>query len=174
MKKFLALFLVAGALSCSSIQTAYDYSKEVDFSKFKTYQFTQDDLEAAVGQINRNRIIPAVENELAGKGLTKSDNPDLLVNIHVKSQQKVDATATTMGGYGRWGWYGGYSTTQVNYNEYTEGTMFITLIEASSQNIVWQGTGTKTLNENASPSQREESINYSVQQILSNYPPPVK
>jgi len=172
MKKLLVLFLVIGTVSCSTIQTAYDYSKEVDFSKFKTYQFTQDDLEAAVGQLNRNRIIPAVENELAAKGLTKSDNPDLLVNVHIKSKQKVDATATTTGGYGRWGWYGGYSTTQVSYNEYTVGTMFVTLIEAASQNIIWQGTGTKTLNESASPSKREESINYSVKRILANYPPP--
>ena len=172
MKKLLVLFLAVGVASCSSIQTAYDFSKEVDFTKFKTYQFTQDDLEASVGQLNRNRIIPAVENELAAKGLSKSDNPDLLVNVHIKSQQKVDATATTTGGYGRWGWYGGYSTTQVSYNEYTEGTMFISLIEAASQNLVWQGTGTKTLNESASPSKREESINYSVKQILSNYPPP--
>jgi len=172
MKKLLVLFLVIGTVSCSSIKTAYDFSKEVDFSKFKTYQFTEDDLTAAVGELNRNRIIPAVENELAAKGLTKSDDPDLLVNVHIKSQQKVDATATTTGGYGRWGWYGGYSTTQVSYNEYTEGTMFISLIEAASQNLVWQGTGTKTLNESASPSKREESINYSVKQILSNYPPP--
>ena len=152
-------------------KTVYDYDRNADFTKYKSYQLTTDDLEASVGQLNRERIITALENEMTAKGFSKSENPDMLVNVHIKSRQKVDATATTSGGYGRWGWYGGYSTTHVSYNEYTEGTLFITFIDNEEQKIFWQGTGTKTLDENASPEKREQNITYSVKLILENYPP---
>ena len=171
MKKLLILVSMAGFVACSSVKTVYDYDRNADFTKYKSYKLTTDDLEASVGQLNRERIITALDNEMTAKGFSKSENPDMLVNVHIKSRQKVDATATTSGGYGRWGWYGGYSTTHVSYNEYTEGTLFITFIDNEEQKIFWQGTGTKTLDENASPEKREQNITYSVKLILENYPP---
>lgn len=173
MKKLLLLLLAAAILSCSSIKVAYDYDRQADFTRYKTYALSEDDLTASVGQLNRDRIIKVLEAEMINEGFTKSDNPDLLVDVHIKSQEKVQATATTTGGYGygRWGGYGGYSTTQINYDEYTEGTLFITFIDKAEQQLVWQGTGTKTLSDGGSPEKREQNITYSIQQILSNYPP---
>jgi hypothetical protein len=110
------------------------------------------------------------------KGFTKSDNPDILLDLHVKTKEQMQATATTTGpgygyGYGRYGYGGGFSTTQISYDEYTIGTLIITLVDNSSQKIVWQGTGSKTLAENASTAKKESNIQYAVQQIFSNYPP---
>ena len=171
MKKYLILILLAGAMACASVQTVFDYDKQVDFTKYKTYGLTEDDLEASVGQFNRERILTALETELDNKGLTKSDEPDMLVNVHIKSQQKVEATATTAGGYGAYGWYRGSSTTYINYDEYTEGTMFVTIADKATETIVWQGAGTKTLDESASADKREANITYAMQQIMKNYPP---
>lgn len=175
MKKFLFLFLIAGIVACSTVKTTVDYDSQADFAKYKTYSLLEDNLTEMVGQLNRNRIISALESELANKGFSKADEPDILVDVHIKSEQKVEATATTTGGgYGRWGGYGGYSTTQVNYDEYTVGSMFITMIDNASQNVVWQGVGNKTVDENASPEKRDENITYAIQQILANYPPAQK
>lgn len=163
-------------VACSTIKVTYDYDREADFSKFKTYSFSEETMNLGIDQLNRDRILKAVETELAAKGFSKSDNPDAIVDVHVKGQKIQTATATTTG-YGgryRYGYGGGFSTTQIDYNSYTEGTMFIILVDKSTQKIVWQGTGVKTIDENASPEKREKNINYSVQQIMMNYPPKSK
>jgi len=96
----------------------------------------------------------------------------------IQAEQKMDATATSTGpgyGYGgRYGYGGGFSTTQISYNEYVEGTLFVNLVDAAAQKIVWQGRATKTLDETAGATKREENINSAVKQIFAKYPPPVK
>ncbi len=176
MKKILILLVLAGLFGCSSIKTAFDYDRQADFTKYKTYAFTEDDLAQTIGELNRDRIISAIENELNLKGFTKSENPDALINVFIKAQKKVDVTANTTGGYGarRYGYGGGYTTTSVDYNEYTEGTMLISLIDNGTQKIVWEGSGTKTLVESSSIEKREKSISSSVALILKNYPPLAK
>jgi hypothetical protein len=175
MKKYYFLSLMLVASACSSLKVTYDYDKQAEFAKYKTYAFSEDSRQLPINELNRNRVIAAVEKEMAAKGFTQSDNPDILVDMHVKADQKTEATATTtgtgMGYYGRYGYGGGFSTTQINYNEYIEGTLFVNLVDAASQHIVWQGRATKTIDENASASKREQNINYAVQQIFSKYPP---
>lgn len=175
MKKLFLLVLSFAFIGCSSVQIAYDYDKQADFSKYKTYSFNESINNLGVGDLNRDRMIKAVQDQMAAKGFTMEENPDIIVDMHVKAKQVVSATASTTGGYGgpwRYGYGGGFSTTQVSYNESTEGTLFINLVDVATEKIVWQGVGTKTVDEGASPQKREESINYSVQQIFTNYPPP--
>lgn len=106
-------------------------------------------------------------------GFIKSKNPDLLIALDVKTKLNQTATANTTSGfgYGRYGFSGGFSTTQIDYDEYTEGTMIVSLVDKSTQHIVWQGTGTKTLVENASTRKKESNTNYAMDQIFKNYPP---
>ena len=111
---------------------------------------------------------------MAAKGFTKvGDNADLILDIRVKGEEVQTATATNTGGfgYGRWGYGGGFSTTQINYNNYTEGTLFVTLIDKATEKIAWQGKGKKTIQDNASAQKREQNIDYAVKQIFTNYPP---
>ncbi len=173
MKKLVVLIISFAFLGCSTIKVTYDYDKQADFSKYKTYSFSESVNDLGVGDLNRDRMIKAVENEMAAKGFTESSDPDLVVDMHIKAKQMVDATATTTGYGGRWryGYGGGFSTTQVSYNEYTEGTLFINLVDMSTEKIVWQGIGTKTLDESANAQKREDNINYAIQQIFTNYPP---
>jgi hypothetical protein len=175
MKKYLILLLSITIFSCATIKISSDFDRQADFSKYKTYQLSNETQNLQIQQLNRDRIIAAVENEMAVKGFTKSDNPDIIVDVNITGKEIQTATATTTGGYGYgyrgWGYGGGFSTTQINYDQYTEGTMIITFVDVSEEKIVWQGTGTKTLVENASAEKREKNINYSVQQIISKYPP---
>lgn len=168
-----------GLAACSSLKVSYDYDKQADFTKYKTYAFTEEALKLPVGDLNRDRILKAIETELAAKGMTKSDSPDALIDIHVKAEEKVDATATTTPtyggyGYGRYGYGGGFSTTQINYNEYIEGTLFVNMVDAAAQKIVWQGRATKTIDEDATAEKREQNINTAVKQIFTKYPPAKK
>lgn len=169
--------IAAVMTSCSSVKVGYDYDKQADFTKYKTYAFSEDTKNLPIEQLNRDRIIQAVETELAAKGFTKSDNPDVLIDLQVKAKTETEATATNTGAGmygGRYGFAGGYGyggTTYVSYNEYTVGSLFINMVDKSSEKIVWQGRGSKTIDEDASPSKREANINSGVKQIFTQYPP---
>lgn len=175
MKKLLLVCLIAAVSSCSSVSISYDYDKQADFSKYKTYAFSEDALNLPVDQLNRDRVIRAVETEMAAKGFSKSDTPDVLIDLQVKAKQELEATATNMGGGmygGRYGYGYGYgSTTRVDYNQYTVGSLFINMVDKSTEKIVWQGRGSKTISEDASATQRETNINNGVKLIFTQYPP---
>ncbi len=177
MKHVLFIVMVLTMASCSSVKVAYDYDKQADFTKYKTYAFTEDVSKMPVDELNRGRIISAVETELAAKGFTKSDNPDVLIDIFVTAKKRTEAVANTSGTgyrggyYGRYGYGGGFSTTTVSYNDYVDGTLLINMVDKSTEKIAWQGRGTRTLDEDASASKREQNINYAVKQIFTNYPP---
>jgi hypothetical protein len=169
--------VAAVATSCSSLKIGYDYDKQADFSKYKTYAFSEDALNLPIQQLNRDRILKAVETELAAKGFSKSDSPDVLIDLQVKAQKEVEATATNMGGGmygGRYGFAGGYGyggTTHVDYNEYTVGSLFINMVDKATEKIVWQGRGSQTIDEDATPTKRDANINNGVKQIFTQYPP---
>ena len=153
--------------------------KTAGFAAYKTYSFTEEALNIQLDDLNKNRLINAVTSELAAKGFTKAvSNPDVLIDIKIKAEQKQTATATSSGGYGGriWlqVWGGGFSTTQINYDTYTDGTLFIDMIDASKKQLVWQGRGTKTIDQDASSQTREKNISYAVKQIFTKYPPAIK
>lgn len=181
MKKIALLSILFIVTACSSIKTSFDYDKEVDFTKYKTYAFSEDAVNLKIDDLNRNRILKALETELSSKGFSQSSNPDIIVDVHIKGQQYQTATATTSGtgyggyyGYRGYGYGSGFTTKQVTYDNYTEGTLTVAFVDIDRNQIVWQGTGVKTIDENASADKRDENINYAIQQIMANYPPKTK
>nr|MCU0398529.1 DUF4136 domain-containing protein [Cyclobacteriaceae bacterium] len=103
MKKYFILLAVVAVSACSSLKVTYDYDKQADFAKYKTYAFSEDSQKLPVGDLNRNRIMSAVDAEMAAKGFSKSDSPDVLIDMHVRAEQKTEAVANTTGP----GYYGG-------------------------------------------------------------------
>ena len=168
MKRLSPLLFIVILSACSSTQISYDMDKTVDFTKFKTYNFTPDALKIPIQELNRNRIIAATEKELAARGFSKSESPDVLIDLLVKAAMKQEAVTSGGGGYyGRgYGWGGRMTTTTIN--DYVEGSLFINMI--SDNKLVWQGRAVKTLDENSSPESRERDINYAVQDIFKKYP----
>jgi len=174
MKKYLFLLLIGiVAASCSPIKVTTDFDRNAEFASYKTYAFTPEAEKIPIDDLNRSRLLTAISNELTAKGFSKSDNPDVLINIYVKTQESATATGTTdyYGARYRYRWGGGFSTTSIDINTYTEGTLFIDMIDGSKGQMVWQGRGTATINPDASPQKREENINSAVKQIFTKYPP---
>jgi hypothetical protein len=181
MKKIVFLFVIMiAAAACSSIKVSSDFDKTAGFASYKTYAFTDEALTLPLDDLNKNRLINAISTELAAKGFTKQEsNPDVLININIKAEKKQTATATSTGGYGgygygygyRYGGWGGGGTTTINYDTYTDGTLFIDMIDSSKKQLVWQGRGTKTIDPDAGQDKREKNIAYAVKQIFMNYPP---
>src|SRR5688572_10397827 len=105
---FVTLLLLAAG--CSSIKVSSDFDNTANFASYKTYAFTPEVAQLPIDDINRFRITDAVINELAAKGFTKSDQPDVWTDMNITAQQKQTSTATSSpsyygGGY-RYGWGG--------------------------------------------------------------------
>ena len=170
INKLFILFLSALVLSCSPVKTTVNYDEKVDFTEFKSFGFTEDDLEAAVGQNYRSMILSAIEKELLAKGLSKSDNPDLLVNVHIKTEQVTQTNAASQVGYGSYGLQTANSGAYAKYDKYTEGSMFIIMANNDSKIIIWQGVGARMLDEGSTGEEKEENLTDVIQGIISKYP----
>jgi hypothetical protein len=168
--KFLPLILLFLVASCSSIRVTTDYDTTADFSKFKTFAFYKKGIDKAeISDLDKRRILKAVESEMLAKGFTKSDEPDLLVNIFAKSTQKVDVYNDSFY-YGWHPWYYGPNFgTQIS--KYTEGTLFIDLIDANKKELAWQGIGSGALSTSGNVAKKEEKIKEFVAEIMAKYPP---
>jgi len=168
------LALVLVVTSCTSVRVATDYDKNANFSNYKTFAFFKTGIDKVeISDLDKRRILRAIESELLAKGFTKSENPDLLVSLFTKSNQRVDVY-NNYWGYGAWGWGGygpgwGWGWNQPNISTSTEGTLYIDLIDANKKELVWQGMGTGYLTRNVD--KKEERIKEFVSEIMKKYPP---
>lgn len=170
--------LVAPAVIVAQ-KTSYDFEKSADFAAFKTYAHKQG---TPVGQsLIDDRIVAAIETQLAAKGLTKAaSDPDVFVVYHMAFDKEKDIStySSGYGGYGPygWGWGGGWAggstTTQVR--DILMGTLVIDLADAQKGQLVWRGMGVKEVNTRANPEKRDKSINKAVEKIFKNYPPKIR
>ena len=147
--KFLSVaFVLVFATSCVSVRVASDYDREANFGEYKTFAFFKSGVDKAqISDLDKRRILRAIESELLAKGFTKSNNPDLLVSIFTKSREKINVYNNNgWGPYGfgwGWGWnpwfWNDFNNTSVTRS--TEGRLFIDLIDANKKELVWQGSG---------------------------------
>ena len=166
-----ALLLLLAVTSCVSVRVASDYDKNVNFSNYKTFAFYKPGIDKAeINDLDKRRILRAIEAELLAKGYTKSENPDMLVSIFTKSREKINVYNDGFGPYGYgWGWYPWYWNSYNTVSRSTEGVLYIDLIDAKKKELVWQGQGTGYLTQNME--KKEERIKEFVNKILENYPP---
>lgn len=160
--------------SCSSVKVAADYDKKANFNDYKTFAFFKTGIDKAeISDLDKRRILRAIESELMARGYTKSENPDLLVSIFTKSRDKVNVYNNAYGygpyGYG-WGWSPyywnpGYSSVSTS----TEGTLYVDLIDAKKKELVWQGMGVGYLADRMD--KKEERIKEFVSKVMEKYPP---
>ena len=170
------LFLVS---SCVSVRVSSDYDKEKDFDQFKTFAFYKKGIDKVdISDLDKRRILRAIESELVAKGFTKSETPDLLVNIFTKSREKINVYNNNYMGWYPW-YYGGFGgpygfgmgAFNNNVTRSTEGTLFIDLIDAKNKELAWQGMGTGALASANNISKKEERIKEFVTEIMAKYPP---
>lgn len=177
MKK--VLFLLFGMLlliSCNSVKVVTDYDTQVNFNQYKTFAFYKTGIDKAdISDLDKKRILRAIEAELLTQGFTKSENPDMLVSIFTKSRERVNVSNNNVGfgwGWG-WGWnpwWWGNGMNNVNVNQFTEGTLFIDFIDKNKKELVWQGVGTGAL-KMQNREKKEARIKEFVKEIISRFPP---
>ncbi|MBU3024577.1 DUF4136 domain-containing protein [Zobellia galactanivorans] len=161
--------------SCTSVRVLSDYDKEANFDSYKTYAFYKTGIDKAqISDLDKKRILRAIEAEMGKRGFSKSENPDILVSIFTKEKEQVDIYNNYWGGYYGWGWnpyYWGPGWGGSNVSTRTEGSLYIDLIDAKSKELVWQGKGVGNLVNVSNIEKKEERIREFVSEILMQYPP---
>jgi len=173
----LALLIIVS--SCSSVRVASDYDKNANFNSYKTFAFFKTGIDKAeISDLDKRRILRAIETEMVAKGFTKSKDPDLLISIFTKERQEVNLWNNGFGGFGYgwgWGWspfWGGNFNNNVSTT--TQGSLYIDLIDAKKKELIWQGKGSGYLRSASNVDRKIERIRKFVQEIMMEYPPEMK
>jgi len=179
------MFLVLFLASCTSVRVLSDYDKDANFTNYKSYAFYKTGIDKAqISDLDKKRILRAIESEMGTRGFTKSDSPDILVSIFTKESEQVDVYNNNFGwGWGGWGWGGfgpgwgwggfgpGWGWGGPNVSTRTQGSLYIDLIDAKNKELVWQGKGDGTLNNTRNIEKKEMRIKEFVSEIMTQYPP---
>src|ERR1700742_2945092 len=112
-------------ISCGpSLKVSSDYDKTANFQQYKTFAIYKSDKgNDAISQLNQQRIINSIRNEMIKKGFQETgSDPDVLVNTVAILKDRVAVSSSTdfygYGGYYRPYYWGGsmagVSTTSYN------------------------------------------------------------
>jgi hypothetical protein len=165
------LVLLGGTASAQDV--TYDYDKATDFAKLKTYAWVRGT--NLTDEFNHNRIMDAVDAQLASKGYHKveaSANPDVLVAYHAVFDRDVQISGFSTG----WAGYrfGANRSGSARVEQIVVGTLVIDLVNPKTRTIVWRGIARKDVDVKASPEKREKNINKAAEKLFKNYPPKKK
>lgn len=171
------LFISFFALGCgSTVRVTADYDRNVNFNNYKSFSFFRlTDKGPGLSELNRNRIVNAIRGEMIKKGFVEdANNPALLINATAIVTEKKQVSATNYYGYG--GYYRPYAwgpaytgPTMYSVTTLKEGSLVIDILDAASNQLLWQSTGNKEIDvplKNA-----ETEIPAAVAKILSGFPP---
>lgn len=152
----LAVAILAGS-GAASAATHSDFTKSYSLQGLKTFAFkdqrriSRDPL--ANNDIWANDVRDAIRSDLTAHSLREASNgnPDFYVAFYVGLRDRYDLNAVDYGlpvfhrGFRRewWGWPRGYDVWSVPY---TESTLIVDLIDAHTNQLVWRGYDTDTLN----------------------------
>jgi hypothetical protein len=148
-------------------KTSFDFDRTAAFATFRTYAWRSGT--PAGERFLDQRIVSAIESQLAAKGLTKSESTrDLYVRYHVALV--VQKSVSGFSG-GPLGWPGGLDSFDARLNEIPVGGLVIDLIDASKRTLVLRGVGVNEIDLEAKPEKRDAAVGKAVEKILKNYPP---
>jgi Domain of unknown function (DUF4136) len=169
----LSAALLAACASKPTIRSNVDPA--ADFSRYRTFAFYDEVAggKPAYDSFASQYIKSAVVREMQARGLQQAQDPDMLVNIHVQTKDKVRVSETPTGSYGyygyrggMYGWGGGVSTTVDNY---VEGTLNIDVIDRTAGKLLWEGIAVGRINEQ-SRDNLQPAIDAVVKQVFERFP----
>jgi hypothetical protein len=188
MHKFFRIFttLITFTLitACSTpVKIHSDYDHSIDFSQYKTYGYyspmgiENPNYSSLLGQMFRE----AIDAQMLPRGYVKSNNPDILINVSARLEDKTKVTTTTdpmmygggyygyRGGmYDPWGGYGYGTSTHVS--QYTEGTVNVDMVDVKQKRMIWEGIAIGRVNEKEKNDELRADINSGVAEMFENYP----
>jgi Domain of unknown function (DUF4136) len=185
----LAVVLVSAVLAttvfAAKIQVDAQYDKTFDFARVHTYAWhpqgagdvkvleATDDNPAALKARLEPIIVPAVEQNLARRGFTKTTGtPDLHLSYYVLVGPNINSQ--TMGQFLRpvpmWGLPPFAPATQ-SLEIYEQGSLILDIALASADSMIWRGSARAEIDRQKSDAARTQRIQDGVAEMLKKFPP---
>jgi len=160
---------------CSSTDLYSFEEPGADFSAYSTYAIVPVPGSAPPGDSDSpltRYLEEAVGAELEARGYVPSEQPDLLVDFHLVTQETRDMRATTSsrlstGGRDYHGEWDTYAAPEVI--EYRAGTLSVELTDAAEQRLVWKGAVAGRIREK-DREDLEATVHRAVADIFGRYP----
>lgn len=181
--RVLAVLLILLTASCATgLEVRSDEDPSANFSQYRTYDFfdpmgIEGGYNSAIfGELFRE----AIAREMSARGYRKGDNPDLLVNVTVRTDDKVSMRAYSSpymsgGYYSRPGGahYGSAVGVGVGVGtratKTTEASVFIDLVDSEKQRVSWQGVAVVDVNDKVAQ-QLRDAVFTAVNVVFKQYP----
>jgi Domain of unknown function (DUF4136) len=167
----IAMFFVFAAASFAQ-QVKTDYDHNANFGQYRTFSWekiqTQDPLLV-------NRIKDAVNGALIAKGWTQVESGGdacILAMEITRNQQTLNTFYDGFGGGWRWRGFGGFGDATTTTETYQVGTLVIDLFDAKTKTLIWRGSSSDTLSNNAD--KNTKNLDKGVQKMFGHFPPEVK
>lgn len=194
MKKILLGLTLAlgGGLSACSPAVNVEQRANVDFARYRTFDFAETEVKTNGDRnpllrspIAQDHIKQAIAGELAKRGLREVEaNPDVLVSTHTFVEQAERTVYDTYPGpnyaypyavgyrgrflpinYGYWYTPAYYQAPRTE--QYREGTLIIDFIDARTNNLVWRGSMADPVDD---PARLGSDFSKSAKEILDKFP----
>ncbi len=181
---------ILAACSSGPPKPDVDYKADYNFMTVKTLAFYKNsgdvsgDNPLQLSDIQRNRVDEALRYALELKGLKLIDDAsqaDMLISWHLVTQNKTDVRTYQVPDYGYGGHYGynRYSRyncwsctpyrTEVNVQNYTQGTFIVDMIDPGMRQSVWRGVTQSKLKGQGN--EEQASYNEAAVVIFESFPP---
>jgi len=170
MKYSFSGLLILLLFSCASVNVNYDYDSQIDFSKYKTYNYYAD-METGLSALDTKRLLDILDEMMASKGLVLAENSDFFVNIQSEEYQnnQRNAVGVGIGGGGRN--VGGGISVGIPVGQSGLNRQLVFDFVDNDTGLFWQAVAESSYNPNASPEKREANLRAIVTKVLAGYPP---
>lgn len=131
-----------------------------EFGNYETYSWIEG--VRAPNELTHQRIVSAVENELAIQGWWRDDQePDIYLSYYtsVKDEVTIDSPYRTS-------WY---DEATIRVRRIHEGTVMLDMVDGAENELVWRGIVTEALSDN--PRRNDSRINDNIRKLLDGFPP---
>jgi hypothetical protein len=162
----LVLGFAAGHVAAQDV--TYNFDRETDFSKFKSYKWVDIKSVQQVDSLTAREIASVIDAELAKKGLLKTDS-DLYIGYQTALSRQTPWMAYHDGwGYGP-GWGAGLAT--LSEASIHAGQLDLDVYAATEKKLVWRGAVSNAVEIKPNLDRSEKKIQKCVEKLLKNYPP---
>lgn len=159
------LGLLVVSANAQTVQT--DYDRSFRFSDLKTFSFVAQRRGAtdplAGDSLNDGRIRTAMESQLIGNGFRmETEKPDFAIAYYVTTKNKLNVQDY---GYGPPRWFGGRN---ISVNQYSEGTLMVDFIDTNTNQVIWRGRASGTLELKGVDKKISRSVEKLVNQFMKD------
>jgi hypothetical protein len=170
--KFIVPISVAFACIAWAANVSTDYDHHADFGRYHTYYWIGV---KAGDSLWQDRIMSAVDSQLAAKGWTKSQGSgDAGVSAFGQVNER-DNLETFYDGFPGWGWRhwgggAGMATTEVIPERV--GNLTVDIFDGNTKQLVWRGQASDVLS--SKPEKNDKKLDHAAADMFKKFPPPPK